>query len=181
MAARTYSSFILMLAVAALITAFYVGRMMQLVFFGKPRHEAAEHAHESPPLMTRPLIVLAFLTITGGLLNLPFFTRVWAEAAQNHPSGIWLGLEAWLEHTIQSYGLTEEGLLHLPQTPVVLSPLVASLSLLSSGYRPCRGILYLSQTAERSNRPRSIAAHTSMVVQHPAAEHAVYELFCALV
>ncbi len=120
----------LMLAVAALITAFYVGRMMQMVFFGKPRHEAAEHAHESPSLMTRPLIVLAFLTITGGLLNLPFFTRVWAEAAQNHPSGIWLGLEAWLEHTIQSYGLTEEGLLNLPKTPIILSPLIASLSFL---------------------------------------------------
>jgi len=119
----------ILLAIAAFITAFYVGRMMQLVFFGKPRHEAAEHAHESPHLMTRPLIVLAFLTITGGLLNLPFFTRIWAEAANNHPSGIWLGLEAWLEHTIQSYGLTEEGLLHLPHTPIVLSPMVAALSL----------------------------------------------------
>jgi NADH-quinone oxidoreductase subunit L len=122
------SDFIL-LVIAAFITAFYVGRMMQLVFFGKPRHEAAEHAHESPPLMTRPLIVLAFLTITGGLLNLPFFTRIWAEAAHNHPSGIWLGLEAWLEHTIQSYDLTEEGLLHLPHTPIVLSPTVALLSI----------------------------------------------------
>lgn len=119
----------IMLAIAAFITAFYVGRMLQMVFFGKPRHEAAEHAHESPPLMTSPLIVLAFLAITGGLLNLPFFTKFWAEAAHNHPSGIWLGLEAWLEHTIQSYGLTEEGMLHLPHTPIVLSPMVAALSL----------------------------------------------------
>ena len=119
----------ILLAVAAFTTAFYVGRMMQMVFFGKPRHEAAEHAHESPHLMTRPLIVLAFLTISGGLLNLPFFTRIWAEAAHSHPSGIWLGLEAWLEHTIQSYGLTEEQLLQLPHTPVVLSPMVAAISL----------------------------------------------------
>ncbi len=117
------------LAIAAFITALYVGRMMQLVFFGKGRDEAAEHAHESPPLMTRPLLVLAFLTLTGGLLNLPFFSRVWAEAAGNHPSGIWLGLEAWLEHTIESFELTEQGVVHLPHTPIVLSPLVAGLSL----------------------------------------------------
>jgi NADH-quinone oxidoreductase subunit L len=117
-----------LLAIAAIITAFYVGRMMQMVFFGKPRHEAAEHAHESPPLMTRPLIVLAFLTAFGGLLNLPFLSRVWAEAADNHPSGVWLGLEAWLEHAILSFELTKEGIVSLPKTPIVLSPVVAGIS-----------------------------------------------------
>jgi NADH-quinone oxidoreductase subunit L len=117
------------LAIAAFITALYVGRMMQLVFFGKGRDEAAEHAHESPPLMTRPLLVLAFLTLTGGLLNLPFLSRVWAQAAGNHPSGVWLGLEAWLEHAIESFELTQEGIVQLPKTPIVLSPLVAGSSL----------------------------------------------------
>jgi NADH-quinone oxidoreductase subunit L len=124
-----------------------------LVFFGKPRHEAAEHAHESPALMTRPLIVLAFLTITGGLLNLPFFTRIWAEAANNHPSGIWLGLEAWLEHTIQSYGLTEEGLLHLPHTPVVLSPLVAALSLVLAVAGLALGFLIYRKRPQAASDP----------------------------
>jgi NADH-quinone oxidoreductase subunit L len=119
-----------LLAIAAFVTAVYVGRMMQLVFFGKPRHEAAEHAHESPPLITLPLIVLAILTAFGGLLNLPFLSRVWAEAADNHPAGVWLGMEAWLEHSIESFELSAEGVLDLPHTPIVLSPLVAGISLL---------------------------------------------------
>jgi len=120
----------ILLLIAALCTAFYVGRMLQLVFFGKPRHEAADHAHESPSLMTRPLIVLAILTIFGGLMNLPFIQEARAERANNHPESVYLGLEGWLEHTIQAFELTEEGVVHLPHTPIVLSPTVAGLSLL---------------------------------------------------
>jgi NADH-quinone oxidoreductase subunit L len=46
----------IMLTVAAFCTAFYMGRQLKMVFFGKPRHAAAEHAEESSPLMTRPLM-----------------------------------------------------------------------------------------------------------------------------
>jgi NADH-quinone oxidoreductase subunit L len=60
-----------LLAIAAFFTAFYMGRQVWMVFFGTPRHEAAEHAEESPPIMTVPLMVLAFLSIFGGALNLP--------------------------------------------------------------------------------------------------------------
>jgi NADH-quinone oxidoreductase subunit L len=60
-----------MLAVAAFFTAFYMGRQIWLVFFGKPRHEAAAKAEESPALITIPLAVLAGLAVVGGLLNLP--------------------------------------------------------------------------------------------------------------
>ena len=63
----------IILAIAALGTAFYVARQLIMVFFGRPRHAAAEHAAESPRIMTTPLIVLAALTIFGGLLNLPLF------------------------------------------------------------------------------------------------------------
>jgi NADH-quinone oxidoreductase subunit L len=45
--------------VVAGITAFYSLRMWLMAFWGKPRSEAAEHAHESPPTMTLPLWVLA--------------------------------------------------------------------------------------------------------------------------
>jgi NADH-quinone oxidoreductase subunit L len=55
----------------ALITALYMGRQISLVFWGKPRHEAADHAHESPRSMTIPLIVLAIFAVIGGLANLP--------------------------------------------------------------------------------------------------------------
>ena len=61
-----------------------------MVFFGEPRHEAAKHAHESPPLMTVPLIILAVLTLLGGLLNLPFLTEGMAEANTPSSDGIFL-------------------------------------------------------------------------------------------
>ena len=67
----------ILLVIAAFCTAFYVGRQLLMVFFGKPRHEAAEHAQESPPIMTWPLIILAVLTTVGGLMNLPFLTECW--------------------------------------------------------------------------------------------------------
>jgi NADH-quinone oxidoreductase subunit L len=118
------------LVIAAFGTAFYVGRQLQLVFFGKPRHEAAEHAHESPWIMTVPLIILAILTTLGGLMNLPFITRGISEANRGHPEGIWLALEGWLEHSLESFEYAAEGIVALPKTPVVISPLVAGLSTL---------------------------------------------------
>ena len=126
---QTYATPIfIVLAIAALGTAFYVARQLIMVFFGKPRHAAAEHAAESPALMTTPLIVLAGLTVLGGLLNLPYLTRAMAEANHNHPAGIVLMLESWLEHSLASFELAEEGILALPRTPVYLSLLVAGIS-----------------------------------------------------
>jgi NADH-quinone oxidoreductase subunit L len=60
------------LSAAAFLTAFYMGRQVWMVFFGKARHEAAEHAEESPLVITVPLIILAVLSALGGFMNLPF-------------------------------------------------------------------------------------------------------------
>ncbi len=121
----------ILLTLAAICTAFYMGRQIKLVFFGEPRHEAAEHAVESPPLMTTPLVILAALAVVGGALNLPFLTAGMAEAAHNHPEGIFLGLEGWLEHSLAAFELSEEGLVNLPLIePPAISPVVAGLSLL---------------------------------------------------
>jgi NADH-quinone oxidoreductase subunit L len=46
------------------MTAFYVFRAFFLAFFGEPRGH--HHPHESPPVMTMPLIVLALLSLGGG-------------------------------------------------------------------------------------------------------------------
>jgi NADH-quinone oxidoreductase subunit L len=51
---------------AAFLTAFYVFRMWILAFAGSPRTHAAEHAHESPWVMTGPLLVLGFLALVRG-------------------------------------------------------------------------------------------------------------------
>ena len=50
----------------AFLTAFYVMRLLAIVFFGKPRSDIARASRESPPVMTVPLIVLAFLATLGG-------------------------------------------------------------------------------------------------------------------
>ena len=72
-AARKFPAIYIILTIAAFLTAFYMGRQIWMVFFGTPRHVAAEHAEESPPVMTVPLMVLAALSLLGGALNLPGF------------------------------------------------------------------------------------------------------------
>lgn len=59
-----------MLVIAALMTSFYSWRLMFLTFYGKPRgdHHAHDHAHESPRVMTAPLVVLAFGSIFAGMV-----------------------------------------------------------------------------------------------------------------
>ncbi|MEO7165683.1 MAG: NADH-quinone oxidoreductase subunit L [Chthoniobacterales bacterium] len=59
----------LMLA-GVVLTALYMTRQMIYVFFG-PRRAAAEHAHESPPVMTLPLLVLALCAVGFSLVLTP--------------------------------------------------------------------------------------------------------------
>ncbi|MBI2757455.1 MAG: NADH-quinone oxidoreductase subunit L [Chloroflexi bacterium] len=66
-----YTAIYWLLTIAAFFTAFYTARQIWMVFFGQPRHEAAARAEESKPIITVPLMVLAFLSIVGGALNLP--------------------------------------------------------------------------------------------------------------
>ena len=54
----------------ALITCFYMFRLLYLVFFGEQRLAGA-HPHESPKVMTIPLIILSVLSVFGGFLNIP--------------------------------------------------------------------------------------------------------------
>ena len=76
----------ILLTVAAFLTAFYIGRQVLYVFFGKPRTLAAKHTKESPLVMTVPLMILAFLTIWGGGMNLPrvHTFAIWLEQTLKH-------------------------------------------------------------------------------------------------
>ena len=95
------------LATAAM-TAFYMTRMFYLTFMGTPRfdnttlgahgHDDHNHAaptgvHESPALMTIPLVVLAILSIVGGFIGIPHMS--------------WL--EHWLEPVIATHGTFTAG------------------------------------------------------------------------
>ncbi|MFN2190125.1 MAG: NADH-quinone oxidoreductase subunit L [Candidatus Promineifilaceae bacterium] len=123
-----------LLVLAAICTAFYMGRQLSMVFLRKPRSEAAEHASESPPIMTWTLIVLAVLTIFGGILNAPFFSQRAAEIAEEqHKFGINLELERWLEHALAALELDKvEGILDVPDTPVYINyPVAAATTVLA--------------------------------------------------
>lgn len=52
------------------VTAFYMTRMMAMTFFGEARWEDDVHPHESPAVMTIPMIVLAFGSVFGGMAML---------------------------------------------------------------------------------------------------------------
>ena len=60
-------------SVASIMTAFYMFRLMFLTFFNEFRgtKEQKHHLHESPALITFPLIVLAILAAVGGVISLP--------------------------------------------------------------------------------------------------------------
>jgi len=84
--------------VTALLTAFYMTRQVIMVFFGeaKWKDQSEEHGahgdfvpHESPKTMLFPLVVLAVLSVGGGLLQLPFtkdlhFLEKWLEPIVEH-------------------------------------------------------------------------------------------------
>ncbi len=72
------------------VTGFYMTRLMLLTFFTKERWEPEVHPHESPKVMTVPLIVLAALSVLGGFLLLndwivKFLSPVVGEAPHEEP------------------------------------------------------------------------------------------------
>jgi len=78
---------------AALGTAFYMTRLYWLTFQGAPRTHQAEHAHESSPAMTVPLMVLAVAATVALILGLPGHTAV-SELFQHYISPVFaLGTE----------------------------------------------------------------------------------------
>jgi NADH-quinone oxidoreductase subunit L len=76
---------------AALLTAFYMTRLMLYTFHGPNRTGEKEqaHLHEAPWIMTGPLVVLGILSAAGGLLNIP----------ELYHGNAWL--EHWLEPIVQ--------------------------------------------------------------------------------
>ncbi len=74
----------------AAVTGFYMTRLMLMTFFTKARWEKDVHPHESPKVMTFPLVVLAALSLLGGLMLVndwivKFLAPVVGEAHEHHP------------------------------------------------------------------------------------------------
>jgi len=115
----------------ALITCFYMFRLLYLVFFGEQRLAGA-HPHESPRVMTIPLVMLSVLSVFGGFLDIPslfggdsnftaflqsaVFSKISEEMTLSTEIGlvliplILLGLVIWFAyHTFVKKGLVPAG------------------------------------------------------------------------
>lgn len=82
--------------VTAILTAFYMTRLMTLTFWGKSRVSKDIHPHESPPLMTIPLIVLGVLSLVGGWVGIP---HVISAILPGHPANLF---SDWLAPMIKA-------------------------------------------------------------------------------
>jgi len=103
---------------AAMLTAFYMFRLVFMTFHGESRVDPSVHPHESPKVMTMPLVVLAGLATVGGLLGIPLFHG-------------WHILHNWLEPVLhfdlahalhQSEHMLHEAGRHAPSWAHLLTP-----------------------------------------------------------
>lgn len=73
------------------LTAFYMFRLLFVTFWGETRapHEVVHHIHESPTVMTMPLVLLAVLSFVGGYFTLvPFLAPVFGAHHAAHVSAL---------------------------------------------------------------------------------------------
>jgi NADH-quinone oxidoreductase subunit L len=88
-----FTVFWVMALAAAIMTAFYMTRLMIMTFHGPNRsgEEERKQLHEAPLVMTIPLIVLAVLSVVGGWINVP-------EPIAALPVLGWIPHSEWLHH-----------------------------------------------------------------------------------
>ncbi len=93
----------------AVMTAFYMGRLLFLTFFGSFRgsHEAQHHLHESPWSMLVPLVILALGSIAAGYVQVADFIR---PALQLPPAPGHGGHPGWLPYVATAGALLGLGL-----------------------------------------------------------------------
>jgi NADH-quinone oxidoreductase subunit L len=104
-------------------TAFYMFRLYFLTFHGKFKgtHEQEHHLHESPKVMTIPLVILAILSIVGGFIGLP------------HAVGEQMGMHwHWLDHYLD--GTVVMPSLHMSLTVEVILMILATAIAVGSIY-----------------------------------------------
>jgi NADH-quinone oxidoreductase subunit L len=96
-----YKLFWVIALAGAVMTAFYMTRMMVMTFHGANRtgRDEEHHLHEAPLTMTVPLIVLAALSLFGGWINVPpALHEGWVGLFGSLPMGE--GLHHWLEPVV---------------------------------------------------------------------------------
>lgn len=111
----------------ALMTAFYMFRLVFLTFYGKERFSHELHPHESPNVMTIPLIILAVLSVIGGYIGIPaVFSGENGNAFERWLSPVFASAERRLE----SYGSHS----HLEEILLMLISVAAALGSIYLAY-----------------------------------------------
>ena len=108
-----YNLFWIMALVAAVLTAFYMTRLMVMTFHGENRSGDVEREHlrEVPSMMWVPLAVLAVLSVVGGWINVP-------EAIANLPVLGWIPTSEWLHEWLLPVTASAESILTLNLGPL---------------------------------------------------------------
>ena len=126
---------------AALLTAFYMTRMMLYTFHGPNRSGSREetHLHEAPAVMTGPLVILGLLSLAGGVLNLPPLVHG----------------TAWLEHWLDPVTAAGAALVHLPEvaTSTEWTLIVAAVAIAIAGIATAFRVLDLSTLVPARSAP----------------------------
>jgi len=100
--------------IGAFMTAFYMTRLVVLTFLGQPRKKEV-HAHESPRVMTWPLIVLAVLSVGAGWIGTPFKNWFGHHIAFGHGEHAAFSMGIALSGTLAAgLGILLEGLIWRP-------------------------------------------------------------------
>src|SRR3984885_4890896 len=130
----------------ALLTSFYMFRLIFLTFFGKERYDEHNlHVHESPKSMLVPLAILAVLSIVGGWLAAPAF---WGKPDY---------FAKFLEPVFAAPGGTEAGtaeaVAHALETPLAIVAVITALAGLFVAYW-----LYVKQPSNPEKLAKSFRA-----------------------
>jgi NADH-quinone oxidoreductase subunit L len=149
----------------ALLTSFYMFRLIFLTFFGKERYDEHHvHVHESPKSMLVPLAILAVLSIVGGWLAAPAF---WGK-----PDYFAKFLEPVFAAPTGSEAGTAEAVAHALETPLaIVAVIIATLGGLAAWW------LYLKQP----DKPDALAKSFSGVYRTLLHKYYVDEFYNAAI
>lgn len=147
----------------AFMTSFYMFRLLFMTFHGQERFDTHHvHPHESPPVMIRPLKVLAFLSVVGGII-------------------VGIPPEGGLFHTFLSYAFHHHGAAHhgahhgfgfWPDIPLMLLSTLIALGGLLTAY------LFYLQDPER---PRRLAERFAFAYQVFLNKYYIDEFYQAFI
>ena len=115
----------------ALLTCFYMFRLLYLVFFGEQRLAGA-HPHESSKVMTIPLIILSVLSVFGGFLNIPSLFGGDSKISTFLLSAVVSNASEELSHS------TEIGLISVSLTLLILVIFIAYRTFVSKSFVPAK-------------------------------------------